>query len=114
MEDRPLRVGDCVEWTGPSHGPLGAGPQHGERGWLIIVDPADDIIVFDVCGHQSANYTHGANNELEPEHLHRRLWIGNGDVARLQLQYPPADGLFTRLVQGSGRRGELQRTEVAG
>ena len=46
MEERPLRVGDRVEWTGPSQGPLGAGPLHGERGWLIMVDPADDIIMF--------------------------------------------------------------------
>ena len=74
MEDRPLRVGDRVEWTGPSHGPLGHGPQPGERGWLIIVDPMDDIIVFDVCGAQSANYTHSPNlrragdrNEADPE-----------------------------------------------
>jgi hypothetical protein len=72
MEERPLRVGDRVEWTGPSQGPLGAGPLHGERGWLIMVDPADDIIQFDVCGHQSANYTHSPNfrrvrNEPDPE-----------------------------------------------
>jgi hypothetical protein len=26
-----------------------------------MVDPGDDIIVFDVCGHQSANYTHSPN-----------------------------------------------------
>jgi hypothetical protein len=72
MEDKPLRVGDRVEWTGPSQGPPGTGPQHGERGWLIMVDPADDIIQFDVCGHQSANYAHGGNfrrvrNETDSE-----------------------------------------------
>ena len=72
MEDRPLRVGDRVEWTGPSEGPVGGGPQHGERGWLIMVDPADDIIMFDVCGHQTANYIHSPDfrrvrNEADPE-----------------------------------------------
>jgi hypothetical protein len=38
-----------------------AGPQPCERGWVIMVDPADDIIQFDVCGHQSANYTYGSD-----------------------------------------------------
>ena len=46
MEDRPLRLGDRVEWTGPSQGSIGEGPQQGERGWVIMVDPADDIIMF--------------------------------------------------------------------
>jgi hypothetical protein len=72
MEDKPLRVGDRVEWTGPSHGSIGQGPQHGERGWLIMVDPADDIIMFDVCGHQTANYIHSPDfrrvrNEPDPD-----------------------------------------------
>jgi hypothetical protein len=74
MEDEPLRVGDRVEWIGPSQGPLGAGPQHGERGWLIMTDPADDIIQFDVCGHSTGNFTHhpnlrraGDRNEADPE-----------------------------------------------
>lgn len=74
MEDKPLRVGDRVEWTGPSQGPVGGGPQHGERGWLIMVDPADDIIQFDVCGHSTGNFTHhpnlqraGDRNEADPE-----------------------------------------------
>jgi hypothetical protein len=74
MEDKPLRVGDRVEWTGPSQGPLGAGPLHGERGWLMMVDPADDIIQFDVCGHQAGNFTHspdlrraGDRHEADPE-----------------------------------------------
>ena len=74
MEDRPLRVGDRVEWTEPWLEPPGAGPQHGERGWLIVVDPADHIIVFDVCGHQSGNFTRSRNlrragdrNEADPE-----------------------------------------------
>jgi hypothetical protein len=72
MEDRSLRLGDRVEWTGPSQGPLGGGPQQGERGWLIMVDPADDIIMFDVCGHQTANYIHSPDlrrvrNEVDPE-----------------------------------------------
>jgi hypothetical protein len=72
MEHWPLRLGDRVEWTGPSHGSIGQGPQHGERGWLIMVDPADDIIMFDVCGHQTANYIHSPDlrlvrNEADPE-----------------------------------------------
>jgi hypothetical protein len=72
MEDRPLRLGDRVKWIGPSVGSIGEGPQHGERGWLIMVDPADDIIMFDVCGHHSANYIYSPDlrrvrNEPDPE-----------------------------------------------
>ena len=72
MEDRPLRLGDRVEWTGPSQGSIGEGPQQGERGWVIMVDPADDIIMFDVCGHQTANFIHSPDfrrvrNEADPD-----------------------------------------------
>jgi hypothetical protein len=37
-----------------------------------MVDPADDIIMFDVCGHQTANYIHSPDlrrvrNEADPD-----------------------------------------------
>jgi hypothetical protein len=74
MEDRPLRVGDRVEWTGPSIGPPPHWPKHGERGWLVMVDPMDDIIQWDNCGHDSGSFVDnsdvrrvGNRNEPDPE-----------------------------------------------
>jgi hypothetical protein len=74
MEEPPLRVGDRVEWVGPSLGPPGLDPQHGERGWLVMVDPMDDIVVWDECGTWAGNFTNepavrrvGNRNEPDPE-----------------------------------------------
>jgi hypothetical protein len=48
--DEPLRVGDRIEWIGDTLGPLHKAPQTGERGWLLMVDPQDDIVAWDDCG----------------------------------------------------------------
>jgi hypothetical protein len=74
MEDRPFRVGDRIEWIGPSIGPPPYFPRHGERGWLVMIDPMDDIVVWDYCGNDTGDFTTmpyvrrvGDRNEPDPE-----------------------------------------------
>lgn len=74
MEESPLRVGDRVEWIAPSIGPPPHFPRHGERGWLVMVDPMDDVIQWDYVGHITGDFTHspevrrvGGRNEPDPE-----------------------------------------------
>lgn len=74
MEDRPFRVGDRIEWIGPSIGPPPHFPRHCERGWLVMIHPMDDIVVWDYCGDDSGDFTTspyvrrvGDRNEPGPE-----------------------------------------------
>jgi hypothetical protein len=74
MEERPLRVGDRVEWIGPTLGERGLDPQHGEQGWLVMIDPMDDIVTWDDCGTWAGDFTDdpdvrrvGDRNEPDPE-----------------------------------------------
>jgi hypothetical protein len=60
--DGKFQVGDRVEWVGESQRSVG-GPDHGERGWVVDVDPMDDIIKWDERGTESGNYFHPANPE---------------------------------------------------
>src|SRR4029450_8069093 len=90
-------------------GRAGCGPQHREPGWLIMVDPTNDIIQFDVCGHQSANYAHGGNlrrvrNETDP-----KKWLP-GDPFGPAI--PPFDEKDIQTVSGAegGRTGRPGRT----
>jgi ribosomal protein S18 acetylase RimI-like enzyme len=75
MEDgRPFRVGDRIEWIGPSVVPPPHFPRHGERGWLVMIDPMDDIVVWDEAGTDTGAYTQmpyvrrvGDRNEPDPD-----------------------------------------------
>jgi hypothetical protein len=42
--------GDRIEWVGPKLGPLHEWPQPGEQGWILMLNPMDDIIAWDECG----------------------------------------------------------------
>jgi len=57
MEDRPFRVGDRVEWVGPSVGPPPHFPRCGERGWLVDIHPMDDIVQWDECWDDAGDFT---------------------------------------------------------
>jgi hypothetical protein len=47
-------------------------PQTAERGWVLWIDPMDDIVTWDVCGTLSGDFTRGdpivrVNDRHEPD-----------------------------------------------
>jgi hypothetical protein len=55
MADSPFRRGDRVEWVGPTDNDE-MGPRHGERGWVVDMDPMDDVIAWDYSGTLSGTF----------------------------------------------------------
>ena len=58
--DGEFRVGDRVEWVGPSRAPYG--PDHGEGGWIVDINPMDDCIQWDSTT-DTGNYFHPPDAE---------------------------------------------------
>jgi hypothetical protein len=78
-----FREGDRVEWVGPSAGPSPMGPQTGEQGWLEMIDPQDDVVVWDHCGTQAGDFSR------LPESLIRRVGDRNEPDPRRRLPGDP-------------------------
>lgn len=57
-----FQVGDRIEWTGESSGEWG--PQPGDRGWLVMIHPMDDIIVWDEYGDDTGDFTGHSGHPL--------------------------------------------------
>jgi hypothetical protein len=55
MADSPFQRGDRVEWVGPTESD-DMGPRHGERGWVVDMDPMDDVIAWDDSGTLSGTF----------------------------------------------------------
>jgi hypothetical protein len=76
MADSPFRRGDRVEWVGPTDNDE-MGPRHGERGWVVDMDPMDDVIAWDYSATTTASLRRIAPS-LRVEERQSSYWDGRG------------------------------------
>jgi hypothetical protein len=71
----PFRVGDRVEWIGPP-GDSPDDPHPGERGWVLDLNPMDDVVAWDEAATIATRLTDEPNIVLvgdrnEPDAMKR-------------------------------------------